>query len=221
MIRKMLVIAAAAAIPVTAIAVTGGISGATLTPVDATNYTVQCNTISAKATFSPALSTAGALVSNEATTILGKAGGCTATPSLGGTPVSITGGTISGTINNIASAHQCTGLLAPTSSTGSLKIVWKTAFGTPKLTNATSIVNPTSVLGGAGANGHATFALSFVAATSGPFQGTDSGASSSTSAMTTLTAGAINEQCGDLGGLISLAIVTNTNPGAAPAVIAS
>ena len=219
MIRKMLVVAAAAAMPITAIAATGGISGAGAPKVDATTYTVACTGISATAKFSPALTTLGGPASNEATSIKGSATGCTVTPTLGGTPVSVTSVKISGTINNAGSTHTCGGLTTATSETGSLTAKWKT---TPKLTAASSVVNPNSVLGGVGGDGHATFALSFGAATSGPFQGTDGGITSSNSAETVLPVAGptgILALCGGKG-IKSLAITTNTNLGAPPAALA-
>jgi hypothetical protein len=216
MIRKMLVVAAAAAMPITAIAATGGFAAAAAPKIDATHYTVSCTKITATAKFTPALSTAGAPVSNQATAIKGSASGCTATPSAGGAAVTVVSAAISGTINDASSNHQCTGLLTPTTETGSLTIKWKT---TQKLVSGTSVVNPGTVTGGAGGDGHATFTLGFNAATSGPFQGTDSGVSSSTDAETTTTVGAINGLCGGKKGLKSIAIVQDTNVGAQPALV--
>ena len=216
MIRKLLVVAAAAAMPVAAIAATAAVSGAAGTPkVDATHYTVSCTGITATAKFKPALTNTATAASNEATSITGTGSGCTATPTAGGTAVAVSGVKIKGTINDASSTHTCAGLTQPTSETGSLSLKWTTS---PKLTNGTSVVNPTTVQGGLGADQHATFSLSFGPASSGPFQGTDSGTSSTTSAETTATAGAILTTCGAKGGLKSIGITTNTNPGAAVAL---
>ena len=217
MIRKMLVIAAAVAMPVSVVAATAGTAGAGAPKVNATDYTVTCTGITAKADFSPALTTAGGASSNEKTSISGKASGCTATPNGGGTPITVSGATLKGTINNATSTHTCGGLTSPTTETGSLSIKWKT---NPKLTDTTSVVNPTTVTGGVGADLHATFQLAFGTATSGPFQGTDSGVSSSTNAETTIGISAIETACNGKG-LKSVSIVANTNPGAGAAITAS
>ncbi len=214
MIRKILVAAAAAAMPMTAIAATGTMAGAAV-KVDATHYTVDCTGIAATAKFSPALTNTATAPSNEATSISGSASGCTATPTAGGTPVSISGVKIKGTINSANSQHTCGGLVAATPTTGSLTLKWTTS---PKLTSASSVVNPTTVQGAAGANGHATFSLAFGPQTSGPFQGTDNGTSSTTSAQTGPTTAQILTTCGAKGGLKKLAIVTNTNVGAPVAI---
>jgi len=215
MIRKLLVVAAAAAMPITAIAATGGIASAKTLPVDATNYTVNCTSIAATAKLAPALTNTATAASNEATSIKGTASGCTVTPTAGGTAVAVTSVKIKGTINDASSTHTCGGLVTPTSETGSLSISWKTS---PKLTSSTSVVNPTTVAGGVGADGNATFSLAYGAATSGPFQGTDNGTSSATSAETTTSVSSIVATCGGKKGLKSIGITTNTNPGAPVAI---
>jgi hypothetical protein len=218
MIRKMLILAAAVAIPVSVVGATAGTASAKGTPpVNATNYTASCTGIKATASFSPALTTNGGTASNEATKIKGTATNCTATPTSGGTPVTITNAKISGTINDATSTHTCSGLASPTTETGSLKITWKTS---PKLTSSVAVVNPTTVTGGIGADGHATFSLSFGPATSGPFQGTDNGTSSSTNAETTTTISSILTTCGGKSGLKKISIQPNAN-GGGPAVVAS
>ena len=214
MIRKILVAAAAAAMPMTAIAATSTMAGAAV-KVDATHYTVDCTGIAATAKFSPALTNTATAPSNEATSISGSATGCTATPTSGGTPVTISGVKIKGTINSANSNHTCAGLVSATSETGSLTLKWKTS---PKLTSSSSVVNPTTVQGGSGANGHGTFSLAFGPQTSGPFQGTDNGTSSSTSAQTGPTIAQVVATCGGKSGLKKLAVVTNTNAGAPVAI---
>ena len=210
MIRKALTFAAAIAIPMSLVAATGTVAGAGAPKVDATHYTVTCTAISATAKFSPPLTTSGGAASNEATTISGSGSHCTATPSAGGTAVAVSAVKIKGTINNPTSTHTCGGLITPTTESGSLTAKWTTS---PKLTSASSVVNPVSVVGGPGADGNATFALTYGTATSGPFQGADHGASSTTSAETTTSITSILSLCGGKG-IKKLAITTNTNPGA-------
>ena len=216
MLRKVLIVAAAVAMPVSFIAATAG-PAAAVVKVDATHYTVSCTGIAASASFKPALTNGGGPVSNEATKIKGKASGCTATPTSGGTPVTVSSASITGTINDATSDHSCGGLATATTETGSLKIKWKTS---PALTSNTSVVNPSSVSGGVGGDGHATFSITFGAATSGPFQGTDNGTSSSTNAETTTTIGQILTSCGKTAGLKSIKIQPNSN-GGGPAIVAS
>jgi hypothetical protein len=217
MLRKVLIVAAAVAMPVSVVGATAGSASAGAPKVDATHYTVSCTGISAKASFSPALTNAGGPVSNEATKISGKASSCTVTPTAGGTPVTVTGASIKGTINDATSSHTCGGLAMATTETGSLTIKWKTS---PKLTSSTSVVNPTSVSGAVGGDGHATFSISFGTATSGPFQGTDNGTSSSTNAETTTTVTSILATCGGKSGLKSISIQPNAN-GGGPAIVVS
>ncbi len=214
MIRKVLTFAAAIAMPVSVVAATGSVAGAAAVKVDATHYTVSCTSITAAAKFNPPLTLAGGPASNEATSISGSASGCTATPSAGGTPITVTGVKIKGTINDATSTHTCGGLTTPTTETGSLTGKWA---ATPKLLSASSVINPTSVMGGIGGDGNATFSLSYGAATSGPFQGADSGTSSSTNAETVLPISTILGLCGGKG-IKKLAITTNTNTGAPVAI---
>jgi hypothetical protein len=216
MIRKMLVIAAAVAMPVSVIAATAGPAGAA-TKVDATHYTVSCTGIAATASFSPALTNAGGPSSNEKTTIKGTASSCTVTPTAGGTAVTISKASVKGVINDATSDHSCGGLASPTTETGSLSVKWKTS---PALTSSTSVVIPTTVTGGIGADLHATFSIAFGPGATGPFQGTDGGTSSSTNAETVSTFGAIGTSCGSKSGLKSIKIQPNAN-GGGPALVAS
>ncbi len=216
MIRKMLVIAAAIAVPVSVVAATAGTAGAGGTTVDATHYTVSCTGITATADFSPALTTAGAASSPEKTTIKGSASDCTVTPTTGGTAVTVTGAKVSGIITNATSDHTCTGLTSPTTETGSLTVKWKTS---PKLTATSSVVMPTTVTGALGTDLHATFAIAFGAGATGPFQGTDGGAGSSVNAETVDNAGVINGLCGGKKGLSKLSIQPNSNGGGAAIVV--
>ncbi len=217
MFRKIFVIAAAVAMPASVVAVTAGSATASTPKVNATNYTASCTGIKATASFNPPLTSAGGTTSNEATKIKGTASDCTATPTSGGTPVTIKSAKISGTINDATSNHACSGLASPTTETGSLTIKWKTS---PSLTSSTSVVNPTTVTGGIGGDGHATFSISFGPATSGPFQGTDNGTSSSTNAETTSTLSSILNSCASKKGLKSINIEPNSN-GGGPAIVAS
>lgn len=215
MIRKMLVVAAAVAMPVSVIAATTGPAVAATPKVDATHYTVTCGAIAATASFKPALTLAGVVTPTlETTKIKGTAGSCVATPSTGGTPITISKATITGTLTNAASNLDCGGLATATTEAGSLTVKWKTS---PALTATSSTATPTSVMGAVGADGNATFGISF-SGVSGPFQGTDSGTSSTNDAETTTSAGAILGTCGSKSGLKSIKIVADTNAGSGPAL---
>jgi len=212
MIRKMLVIAAAVAMPVSVIAATAGTASAGGPTVNASNYTVTCTGITAKASFSPALTNAGSASSPEVTKIKGSASSCTVTPTVGGTPVTITGAKVSGTITNPTSTHTCGGLATASTETGALTVKWKS---TPKLSASSSVASPTSVMGAVGGDGHATFGISFSGVT-GDFAGTDAGASSTNDAETTTTVTSILTTCAK--GLKSINITADTNAGAGPAL---
>jgi len=75
MIRKMLVVAAAIAMPVSAIAVSGGFAGATTG--SAATDTIVCKTITGTVTFSPKLTVAGYASGITTTTVKAALGGCT------------------------------------------------------------------------------------------------------------------------------------------------
>jgi hypothetical protein len=213
MIRKMLVVAAAIAMPVSVVAVSGVANASKPPPVDATHYTLVCTGITATAKFAPPLTTAGSAASNEKTSIKGSASGCTATPTAGGTPIAVTAAKISGVINSPASTHTCGALATPTSESGNLTAAWKT---TPKIAQKNSVLAVSTVTGGIGANGNATFSISFAGGT-GAFQGANGGASDSNDAMTTVPIATILGSCGGKG-LKSINVTANTNAGHGPAL---
>ena len=193
MIRKLLVVAAAAALPVTVIAASGATAGAKAAPkVDATNYTVSCTGITGSASFSPPLtiSSSGA----ETTKIKGSLSGCTATPSAGGTPIAITGAKVSGSFSTTTSTG-CAGLLGSTAESGSLTVKWKAS---PALAASSSVIPIASVTGGATSDLRASFMIPGAVPggpATGPFQGTNSGASDATSATSTQTEAQLTTLC--------------------------
>jgi hypothetical protein len=207
MIRKMLVIAAAVAIPVSMVAATGGVSGAssTVTPINASGRHVSCTGGAATAGFSPALHLVASTTSSpEVTKIKGTLAGCTVT----GTPtITITSAAIKGTITNALSNHGCVGLVGPTTETGNLTVTWKTV---QKLVSKTSVLTAASVLGAAGGDGHGTFSISFSAAT-GSFSGNVG--TDSTDNETVPTSAALLGTCNTKSGLKSLAVQPDANTG--------
>jgi hypothetical protein len=123
MIRKMLVIAAAIAIPVSVVAVGGGISGAG-TPTGVAADSIHCTALSANVVLNPALTPGGVTTGSPATTHITSATnsltGCTVT---GGTAEGPNvKGTVSGTVfgkKPPSAKHPgstCVGLLGTTKS---------------------------------------------------------------------------------------------------------
>lgn len=186
MIRKLLVVATAVAMPISVIAAFGGTSGAAAVKVDATHYTVTCSGISGTVKFSPPVTTNESAGSGT-TSIKAVLTGCTATPTAGGTAIAITSAKVSGSLTTTRTAGEngCVALAGGSTATGTLTTKWKT---TPKLLTATSSISVNSISGGVGSDGNASFQIPGTVpngAASGAFQGTDSGNSDNTSAQTT------------------------------------
>jgi len=199
MIRKLLLVTAAVAMPVGMIAATGGIASAKAPPVDATHLDVTCTTISGSATFVPPV-TDNESAGSASIKIKAKLSGCTAT---GG--VTVKSGAVTGTLTTTRTAGEngCTALAGGSLATGPLTTKWKT---TPALTSGSSVVNVNSISGGIGGDGNASFQIPGTVPNSPPsgsFQGTDSGAGDATSAQTTTAALSILATC-DAKGLKSL-----------------
>src|SRR5665213_2198827 len=104
MIRKLMMVAAAAAMPLGVIAATGGIATAKALPTDASHDTVTCTGISGSVKFKPALTTSGSPSSSGTTSIKGALTGCTTN---GG--FSIVSNKVKGVLTS-TSTHACTGL---------------------------------------------------------------------------------------------------------------
>jgi hypothetical protein len=122
-------------------------SAAPLTAVDASNYTADCKTLTGSVTLSPGLKQPGtASVKKETATLKGKLSGCTATPTAGGTPVTIKKATFSGTLTfkdgPASNACESTLLGSSVAFKGNLTITWKTS---PALVSATSVVKVSNV----------------------------------------------------------------------------
>ena len=163
--------------------------------VDASQYTVACDTITGGSVgFKPALVLGGSTPS--VASIKGTLSGCTATPNDGNPAVTVTSGSVKGSLST--STNDCLSLLGPSTSTGTITITWKT---TPALVSKTTTITVHSgnVSGGT-ANPFtdlATYGLFGITGTtqSGSFGGGDSGASSFTNALTVQGVGALTPQC--------------------------
>jgi hypothetical protein len=204
MIRKMLVIAAAVAIPVGVIAGTGGLATAASSATAASD-TATCSAIAGTVTFSPKLDKAGYKSGHITTKITATLTGCKAA---GSTKITLSKGAVTGTIvgatgTNSKPTGTCTGLAGNSVDTGTLTIKW-----TASPTTASSLLNIKSVSGGT-ASGHGTFTIpgTTKGTASGSFLGANKGASDKSIAETSLTASSILTTC-ESSGISSLKIQT-------------
>jgi hypothetical protein len=205
MIRKLIVLGAAVAMPLGLVAATGGMASAKAAPpINATSNTVTCTGVSGSAKFSPALTTNEA-AGTEKTTIKAKLTGCTSNA----TGLAVASGGVSGSFSSThtAGTNGCASLAGSSTESGVLTVKWKT---TPKLSSGNSSVTVSSVSGGIGSDGNATFTIpgSTPDSGTGSFSGTDHGASDSTTAQTTTSASSILSSCEGKKGLKAIGIET-------------
>jgi hypothetical protein len=210
MIRKLLLVAAATAMPIGLIAATGGIASAKTSPVNATTAAVTCTGISGSAKFSPAVTTDESAGSS---TIAIKAtlSGCTTNDS-----VTVSSAKVAGTLTTTRTAGEngCGALVGGSSATGNLVTTWKTV---QKLVSKTSTIGVKSIAGSVGSDGNATFNIPGSTpngAASGSFQGSNGGASDTTSAQSTVSAATLATTCTGKKGLKSFDF-TSPSSGAA------
>jgi hypothetical protein len=202
MIRKMLVIAAAIAVPVSVVAATGGVAGAKGATGVAAD-TLHCTTEQTVATFSIPFSSTGVTSGQQMTTISGTISNCTVS---GATPVAGTvTGTISGTLisGKPASAKHPAGVCSSlangvtTKEKGPLTVTWSDSSdaavnGMHSVTNVKNIVGGTITVGG---TLYGAFTVNGKAAKTNLFQGTDKGKSSVASSMTDVAGTTLLAQC--------------------------
>jgi hypothetical protein len=98
--------------------------------VDATNYTVQCSDVSGHVNWHPTIDEKTANKDIKARVRL-TLSGCTASPTQGGAPVTITQGNVSGTVTN---ASPCQNTVP---ARGTFKVKWVTS---PKLSSGDTII---------------------------------------------------------------------------------
>jgi hypothetical protein len=201
MIRKLLLVAAATAMPLGMIAASAGTSSAGTPKVNATTATVTCTGISGTASFKPNI-TSNEPAGTTKTSIKATLTGCTTNDG-----VTVTKASVKGTLSDTHPAENgCTGLAGSITATGPLTTKWTT---TPKLSSGASVVNVNSLTGGLGGDGNATFMIPGSTPNgtpSGSFQGLNGGASDATSAQTTTSALSILNTCSTGKGLKSIAI---------------
>jgi hypothetical protein len=195
MIRKILVVAAAMAMPISIVAVTGGVAGAKGKAPSAATDTATCTGVSATVSFSIPLTTAGSPSGTETSTVSGTLSGCTAAGAYG--PVTISGATISGSFSGKPGsakhpAATCGGLLGATKEKGTITVGWNSS---PAVA-ATTIALKTAT-GGVASDGNASFSIA--GKYKGSFGGADKGKTSSVTAETTVSTGTLGAECGGAG----------------------
>jgi len=215
MIRKMLVVAAAIAMPVSFIAVSGNVAGAaTLTAAEAAS--IHCTTEAVTVNLDPAISNTGVTsgpVSRDTLTG-GSITGCTITGLAADTGT--WHGTISGTLTGKKPpsvkhpGSTCAGLDGTTKDTGTITVSWSGGSG-PAI--PPSSITLKDVLGGTtGSPIHGKFTIQGKPGKTSSFQGTDKGADDNLTSETdeavgnATTPGTILYGCGQVGGVSSLGI---------------
>jgi len=205
MIRKILLIGAAAAIPAGLI-VGAGVAAAS-GGVDATHATVTCTTVSGSAKFSPPISSSEA-AGTTTTKVKATLGGCTASGIVG---LTVTSGKTSGSFtsnSHVVGTNGCSALAGVSPETGTLTTKWKTS---PKLTSGSSVTPVTEVNGYLAGDGNAGFELpkpGDPASGTGSFQGTDGGKADQSNAESTVPATTLIASCEGTKGLKSFKFTT-------------
>ncbi len=192
MIRKLLVIAAAVAMPVSVIAVGGGIASAS-NPHTAATDTITCKTLTGTLSFSPKITAKGYTSGTVKTTVSATVSGCTVSGSTKETvSKGVTTGVLSGTPGSVSKpAGQCTGLATGGTETGTLTTKW-----TASATTAPSVLVVKSTAAGS-VGGHGTFTLpgKVKGSASGSFLGSNKGASDTTTSEATLPTSSLGATC--------------------------
>jgi hypothetical protein len=212
MIRKLLVVAAAIAMPISIVAVSGGVASAAnphtaANPQTAATDTIICKDISGKVTFSPKEDkngyTSGSIHSSISATLTG----CTVS---GATHETVSKGVVTGTLVGTAGtvakpAGKCSSLVGNSVDVGSLTTKWT---ATPAVPN--SVLGVKSVTGGTHGS-YGTFKIpgSTKGTPSGSFLGANHGSSDTSTSQTVLSAGTLITDC-DNSGLSTLSITTDS-----------
>jgi len=189
MIRKLLVIAAAIAMPVSIVAVSGGMANAS-SPHTVGTDKVTCKDLTGTLTFSPKLDKAGYKSGSITTTVSASVSGCTVT---GGTAETGVTGKVTGTLKGAAGTStkpsgKCTGVSGVGTEIGTLKITWK---ATPAI--GTSSLPVKNDLGGTNTKGYGTFTIPGTGTATGT--GSFAGGSDKSVAQTVSKAGTFLASC--------------------------
>jgi hypothetical protein len=198
--KKLLLTAAAVAMPLGAIAATTGVAGAAAPKVDVTHASIDCTGVTGTVKFAPALTLGG--TSPENSNIKLALSGCTVSGVAG---VTVTAGKGAGVLHS--ATNSAVALLGPNAVTGSVNIKWTSSS---KLSSKMSTVTVTVVTGGTPSDGYASLAvLSGDASVSGDFAGSDSGATSTLYTETTQTTAALGTAAAGSKGLKSVTLGTD------------
>jgi hypothetical protein len=223
MIRKMLVIAAAVAMPVSVIAATGGVAGAKAATGIAGD-SISCTSLSATVHLSPPLTPNGVTSGPPATTTItsttGSLAGCTVTKgAVDGVALTNVTGTISATLHakKAPSAKHpgstCAGLLSATKESGNITVAWHSSTaGAPAIPSTViSVKSVTASAPTSGGNaGHGVFAVA--GKNSGSFLGADKGKTSSLTARTVQTTAQLATACTPSPGISSVPVQAGSSP---------
>lgn len=203
MLRKLLVVAAAVTIPVSVVAVGGGLANAA-NPHTAAADSISCKDISGTVSFSPKLTGSGYKSGTVKDKISAKVSGCTVS---GSTKETVSQGTVSGTISGAAGTSSkptgtCSGLSGYSTDTGTLTITWKATPAVPA-----STLGVKSVYGTVSKAGYGLFDIpgKVKSTAGGSFVGSDKGAKDKSVAQTTSKATSILSTC-EKSGLSSIGI---------------
>ncbi|MGA2521683.1 MAG: Ig domain-containing protein [Acidimicrobiales bacterium] len=129
--------------------------------VNGANYSVDCKTFSGSAALNPPVTAHGtSSVKKEKASITATLSGCTAVPTSNGTPVTITSGSVSGTLTlKTSDANSCTSTVLAAQSVafqGKLKVTWHTS---PSLKSSTSVLSVKSIADDATINDASIFSI--------------------------------------------------------------
>jgi hypothetical protein len=198
MLRKVLVVAAAIAMPISIVAVSGGMAGAS-NPHTAAADTVSCKTLAGSLTFSPKIDAAGYKSGQISTKVTATLTGCTVK---GSTAITITKGTVTGTLKGGTGTSSkptgtCTGLSGNGTETGTLTTKWTASKGGPVPNSLLGVKSDVGGHVGSGSSEHGTFTIpgSTKSTASGSFVGTDKGAKDKSVAETSLSYTSVAASC--------------------------
>ncbi len=211
MLRKMLLIAAATAMPLGFMAAVGGSAGAGAPKVNATDATVSCTGITGSVKIKPAI-TSDEAAGLSTISIKAKLSGCTTNDG-----VTVTSASVKGALTSTRTAGEngCAELASGTGGTGesgTLTTKWKT---TPALSSGSSVIHPTSFSGTLLGSGYVAFSIPGSTPNgtpSGSFQGTNAGASDQTTGQTKETGVQLITACGGKKGLSTIDLTSSASP---------
>jgi hypothetical protein len=204
MIRKLLMVAAVAIVPVGAIAFTGVSAGAVTAPT----ATAKCGAVSGTLAFSIPISNTGHTLapgasSTQVITVTATLTKCTNTATSPPYTYAITKGAVSGkisdkTTNTTTSPETidtCAGLAGTNTVSGSLKTTWTANHALPATTS--KFTQETGGTVGSGSSAHGTFILGPTGdlAGTGSFLGTNHGETDTSNAKTVDTLGTLLTAC--------------------------